>query len=772
MKKRYLFIQFLLVLLINSTAFSFSVNSTIESVNPALNSTNVSKNSNISIVFKNEMNSSTINTSGFRVFGNFSGSIPFNVTYYPVTRTAVLDPVSDFKCGEKITVSVKRSVLTMNGYMTDSLYYSFTAEAESGHGNFYRFGIFNSGSGAVRSIIAGDIDNDNDIDLALLLTGINKIVLMKNDGSGNFGDSTDFILLNNQNFFNEIIFGDYDSDGDLDIASTTRNNSDVFSFTVYLNNGNGVFSLHSSINGLIGTYINNADINSDGYLDMISGIEGIFGVADINLALNNGNAVFSGGTLFNSYCSCPVYESFHTYLGILLNDYNNDGKVDMLKEGRADDYFIFNCHCFYLNLLSSIIPFPESYYDFPISNPNVLTDAGDLNGNGYIDFLINPDIIYLNDSSSFTQRNFPGQNGKYITGDFDGDGDIDIAEKNDVLNQIRLMLNNGSGNFTESGSVFVKSGGNGFAAADLDNDGDLDLAVSLDSAGMFSVLKNSECSSLTCSISGPENILTSESGVKYFSDIQNGFWTLSNYDNTQAYLVSDVNSDSVFVNAGNIPGHFVLYYNLNDSCGTGICNRHVYVDNPLPVELLSFDAFSSGGNVTLKWSTVYEINNAGFIVERNSFQSNGQSSWITAGFVKGSGTTTSPVNYLYDDLNLPSGIYEYRLKQTDYNGNYNYYFLQNKISIEIPLNFKLSQNYPNPFNPRTVINYELSNSCHTKLSVYDVLGNEVKILADENKNAGFYSVLFDGNGLASGIYFYSLFSNGRIIDTKRMLLVK
>ncbi|MFZ1320593.1 MAG: T9SS type A sorting domain-containing protein [Ignavibacteria bacterium] len=95
----------------------------------------------------------------------------------------------------------------------------------------------------------------------------------------------------------------------------------------------------------------------------------------------------------------------------------------------------------------------------------------------------------------------------------------------------------------------------------------------------------------------------------------------------------------------------------------------------------------------------------------------------------------------------------------------------NNISTEIPEKYSLSQNYPNPFNPKTVINYELQISGNAKLTVYDVLGNEVAELVNEKQNAGTYSVDFDGSNFSSGVYFYRL-NAGEFSETKRMMLLK
>lgn len=94
-----------------------------------------------------------------------------------------------------------------------------------------------------------------------------------------------------------------------------------------------------------------------------------------------------------------------------------------------------------------------------------------------------------------------------------------------------------------------------------------------------------------------------------------------------------------------------------------------------------------------------------------------------------------------------------------------------QASSLMPMKFALNQNYPNPFNPSTKISYTLAIKGVTQLSVYDVLGREVKVLVNEIQNAGQHEVTFTGNNLSSGVYFYKLMSSGFVI-TKKMVLLK
>jgi hypothetical protein len=88
-----------------------------------------------------------------------------------------------------------------------------------------------------------------------------------------------------------------------------------------------------------------------------------------------------------------------------------------------------------------------------------------------------------------------------------------------------------------------------------------------------------------------------------------------------------------------------------------------------------------------------------------------------------------------------------------------------------PVEFQLYQNYPNPFNPGTIIKYQITKSSYVRLKVYDILGNLVKILVDEYKTQGMYSINFYAKDLASGVYFYQLRA-GNYISAKKLILLK
>ena len=93
------------------------------------------------------------------------------------------------------------------------------------------------------------------------------------------------------------------------------------------------------------------------------------------------------------------------------------------------------------------------------------------------------------------------------------------------------------------------------------------------------------------------------------------------------------------------------------------------------------------------------------------------------------------------------------------------------MSREIPGTFVLFQNFPNPFNPETVIGYAVKEPCHVVLKIFDLRGREVAALVDAEKQAGSYTVRFDGSGLPSGIYFYQIRMKD-FVGVRKMVLLE
>jgi subtilisin family serine protease len=193
---------------------------------------------------------------------------------------------------------------------------------------------------------------------------------------------------------------------------------------------------------------------------------------------------------------------------------------------------------------------------------------------------------------------------------------------------------------------------------------------------------------------------------------------------------------------------------------------------PLPVELSNFTSTVEKNTVKLNWATTYEQNNSGFDVERKLSSGN---EWTKVANLAGAGNSNAQINYSYTDNFVSSGKYNYRLKQTDFNGNYKYYELSSEVIVGIPSQFNLSQNYPNPFNPSTKINYDLPFDSKVSIKIFDMTGREISSIVNQVQPAGYYLVNFNASNLASGIYFYSINAEGgskTFVKSMKMVLVK
>jgi V8-like Glu-specific endopeptidase len=190
----------------------------------------------------------------------------------------------------------------------------------------------------------------------------------------------------------------------------------------------------------------------------------------------------------------------------------------------------------------------------------------------------------------------------------------------------------------------------------------------------------------------------------------------------------------------------------------------------IPVELSSFNAVVSEGNVVLNWTTATETNNKGFEVQRSS-----SGEFSTIAFVQGNGTSTQQHSYTFSDGDVADGKYSYRLKQVDFSGSSEYSKVV-EIDVKIPVEFGLAQNYPNPFNPSTKINFSLAVDSKVTLKVFDVLGQEVALLVNKQIAAGRLEITFNASRLNSGVYLYRLEASGidgrKYTSVKKMILAK
>jgi hypothetical protein len=186
----------------------------------------------------------------------------------------------------------------------------------------------------------------------------------------------------------------------------------------------------------------------------------------------------------------------------------------------------------------------------------------------------------------------------------------------------------------------------------------------------------------------------------------------------------------------------------------------ISVDNPLPIELIYFDAEKEDKSVYLTWTTVSEINNDLFIVERSE---NGYNNWEEVLRRNGAGNSSSTLNYSGYDYSPIKGDSYYRLKQVDYNGNYEYssiryiYFNEDYNNSEIKI-------YPNPAKDIINIFYKDVTS-NSSITLYDNIGKQLIQSQITSKQMS-----LDVSALANGVYTVQIRNENQTTSTTKLII--
>ena len=184
-----------------------------------------------------------------------------------------------------------------------------------------------------------------------------------------------------------------------------------------------------------------------------------------------------------------------------------------------------------------------------------------------------------------------------------------------------------------------------------------------------------------------------------------------------------------------------------DACGMGIVNNLIYC----------IGGNSSGGSgAEYKSIIVYNITTDSWSIDAQEISS--KRHWMATAQYKGGLYVVGGIDEFEQAVNIVEEIVPQGTSGVNDESG-------------IPAGYSLMQNYPNPFNPSTKIEYSIPEVSFATIKVYDMLGNEVATLVNEEKATGSYEVKFDVAGLSSGIYFYKL-QAGSFVETKKMILLK
>lgn len=199
----------------------------------------------------------------------------------------------------------------------------------------------------------------------------------------------------------------------------------------------------------------------------------------------------------------------------------------------------------------------------------------------------------------------------------------------------------------------------------------------------------------------------------------------------------------------------------------------------LPIQLASFTgSFFTANSINLEWTTISEVNNYGFFVER--FDPITQTFiTIESSFQPGAGYTLEPQSYSWSDDEAIGDTVQYLLRQIDNDGLENYHgpiiVVRNPLNVREPRladisDYKVLKNYPNPFNPTTEIMFNLKSNSKVTLKIFNSIGQEVAELINGDLAEGFHSINFDGSKLSSGVYFSTLQTESNVMVNKMMLV--
>ena len=277
------------------------------------------------------------------------------------------------------------------------------------------------------------------------------------------------------------------------------------------------------------------------------------------------------------------------------------------------------------------------------------------------------------------------------------------------------------------------------------------------------------------------NYTSEQSGIHYSSDEGNSWQKIFN-ESENVYTIIKLNTGRVLA-----ASYGKIYYSDNNginwqSTSTGLTSSTpssfaINSENKVYLATLGYGIYESndnGVNWTNKTGAGWEYsdleidnNEIMYASTRGNWVYKSDDNWNSSVLINSGMGQDKYVLDLYIDKN------GYLFAGMDY---YGFYRSNTPVVVSVENDnllpsFYLSQNYPNPFYPSTSIEYSVPNNDYVNLKVYDVLGNEVASLVNENKNVGKYKVTFNGSELSSGIYFYKL-QIGKLNQVRKMALLK
>lgn len=604
-----------------------------------------------------------------------------------------------------------------------------------------------------------------------------------------------------------LAFGDFDMDGDLDLAAGCYFSNSFPPIPDYNNlifrNDNGVLTVNPvwySADSRSTTDIKWADINNDGKPDLFSG-NGDGGYAPSTIYLNTGTGV-------------PTTPSF-TFAGLAwtvgtaFGDINGDGLPDLAVGNQGNTSDPYKPIFYYINQGTGFTTSPTyTSNDGMITNSVAFTDLdkSDLTrvqesfiisetGKGAVHLSKTPVVkvhsVKVNGVEVFNYCYDPVgafvsaggilPQGGTISVDYTHvkKGDLGVSKWVNFASGVYLNYMGGmSGTPAWTVGNTISQKGCGWGDFDLDGYADFVIGGNTNQNVMYKntlgTLGSSPFwTSQTSPTPGVQELIVNDVNNDGYPDVStvsfspprveiylndNGTlpvtpsWTYIGASSLNSIAYGDVNGDGMLdLAVGTARTPIVLFLNQL---------------TPVPVELVSFSASATNEGVSLTWTTASETNNKEFRIERKT---GSNESWTEIGSVTGSGTTTQLKEYSFTDISAKnlSGKVLYRLNQTDFDGTHHY-----SKSVEAEpagiSSFELLGNFPNPFNPSTVIRFTLHETAFVTLNIWSATGEIVKSLKAGLTQKGLHDIGLDMSQSPSGVYLYTIEAAGLEGSVKRV----
>jgi hypothetical protein len=459
----------------------------------------------IVILFDQPLNEATVTPNTLQVYGRWSGPMEGTYSFNANSTEVEFIPVTDFFYGEWIRVQLSNGIQNLEGiplthgygfnYWTKSL----PASLDLTFGAQINMRLPGEGAITCYGAYAGDLNNDEFSDLAVVNEDSDDIRVLFNDGSGGFDP---FIVIGMPNGQGPSTNDgtDFNHDGliDLAIGSTYSDNVSVMS-------GNATTIFDSEVNYQTGIGVRGltiADLNGDGWDDIATANRA---ASTVSILMNDGSGVFEPPVNIDT--------GFDGETSIASTDLNDDGYIDLLVTTHNSNNLV--------SLLNDGLGNFEVFDSVTVGDGPWMLTIGDVNGDGFVDVAIasrhsNDISIVRTDGSGGLQFDASYIVGEFPVaidlGDIDGDGDLDFIASNVSASNYVLMENDGSGVFLNP-RIYPSPPGGGAACAiihDRNNDGAMDISM-VDEAVDFVILYNN-----SLAIVGDNELITPDMDLTLF----------------------------------------------------------------------------------------------------------------------------------------------------------------------------------------------------------------------------------------------------------------